>query len=110
VTVLRIGDVSGIGRRISQRERGVQQGKRERCAHERTDLHGRLLKNFYCALVAVTTATEVGVATPVMGGGVTGGGVFPDGGGVDALELLPPQPLLNVTKAMSIIATRSSRP
>jgi hypothetical protein len=47
------------------------------------------------ALVAVTTATEDGVATPSTGagagGGVTGGGVLPDGGGVEALEP-PPQP------------------
>jgi hypothetical protein len=67
----------------------------------------------YCALVAVTTATDVGVATPTTGagvGGVTGGGVLPEGGGTEAAGELPPHPLLNMTKAMIIIATNSSRP
>jgi hypothetical protein len=47
------------------------------------------------AFVAVTTATDDGVATPSMGaggGGITGGGVPPDGG-VD-VEPLPPQPAI----------------
>jgi hypothetical protein len=47
----------------------------------------------YCALVAVTTATEVGVATPSTGAGEGGVGVPPDGGGgVGALADEPPPP------------------
>jgi hypothetical protein len=66
----------------------------------------------YCALVAVTTATDVGVATPSMaagGGGVTGGGFPPDGGGADAAVELPPQPVLKHTIEARSIAMSSSR-
>ena len=64
----------------------------------------------YCALVAVTTATEVGVATPSMaagggGAGGAGGGELPDGGATAAVELLPPQPLITAKTATSIIAS-----
>jgi hypothetical protein len=64
----------------------------------------------YCALVAVTTDTDVGVATPSIaagGGGVTGGGVLP-AGGIGAPEL-PPHPAVSITNAMSIAATNKSR-
>jgi hypothetical protein len=66
-------------------------------------------------LVAVTTATEVGVATPSMGAagggaGGAGGGELPDGGATDADELLPPQPLSRAKTATNIIAMSSSRP
>jgi hypothetical protein len=53
------------------------------------------------AFVAVTTATDDGVAMPSMGagaGGVTGGGVSPDGGGVDAALPPPPQPAIATNK------------
>jgi hypothetical protein len=71
--------------------------------------------NVYCALVAVTTATEAGVATPSTGAGGggaggAGGGELPEGGEPDAGELLPPHPLNTVKIATSIIAARSSRP
>jgi hypothetical protein len=49
----------------------------------------------------VTTATEDGVAMPSMGagaGGVTGGGVLPAGGGVDAALPPPPQPEIATNK------------
>jgi hypothetical protein len=65
-----------------------------------------LLKNVYCALVAVTTATDVGVATPSMG---AGGGVLPAGGGTEADELLPPHPVLSTTIETSSIAMSRSR-
>jgi len=52
----------------------------------------------YCALVAVTTATDEGVATPSIGAGAGGfgwlGGLFPPGGGVDAALPPPPQPAM----------------
>jgi hypothetical protein len=68
----------------------------------------------YCALVAVTTATDVGVATPSMGGGgggggVTGGGLPLEGGGTDAAAELPPHPLLKHTIETRSIAMSSSR-
>ena len=73
-----------------------------------------MLLNFYCALVAVTTATEVGVATPSIaagggGGGGTSGGLLPDGGGTEADEL-PPHPVVDATNATNINATSNSRP
>ncbi len=46
-------------------------------------------------MVAVTTATEDGVATPSMGpgaGGVTGGGLLPAGGGADVELASAPHP------------------
>jgi hypothetical protein len=77
-------------------------------------MNGSERKWIYCALVAVTTATEVGVATPSMGaggggGGVTGGGLSPEGGGGDASEELPPHPVLSKTIETRSIATSSSR-
>jgi hypothetical protein len=48
----------------------------------------------YCAFVAVTTATDDGVATPSMGAGAGGVGSLPVGGGVDAVEPPPPQPAI----------------
>src|SRR6185436_1452739 len=67
----------------------------------------------YCAFVAVTTATEVGVATPSTGGGGAGGsttgGLFPDGGSGAAAEEPPPHPDVRATNAMSNIAENSSR-
>ena len=73
-----------------------------------------MLREIYCALVAVTTATEEGVATPSIGAGGggaggAGGGELPDGGGADE-ELLPPHPLSTAKSATSIIAMSSSRP
>src|SRR6185295_11629393 len=64
----------------------------------------------YCALVAVTTATEVGVATPSMaaGAGGAGGGALPPGGGV-LDEPPPPHADATTTKAMSSIAAKTSR-
>jgi hypothetical protein len=66
------------------------------------------------AFVAVTTATEVGVATPSTGagggggGGITGG-LFPPGGSGAAADELPPHPAVSATNAMSNIAANSSR-
>jgi hypothetical protein len=59
-------------------------------------------------LVAVTTATEDGVATPSTGagGGVTGGGVPPDGGGVDEALPLPPQPASATNKRQEDVMSR----
>jgi hypothetical protein len=51
------------------------------------------LREIYCAFVAVTTATEEGMATPstgVLSGGITGGGLLFTGGG--EASLLAPQP------------------
>ena len=74
-----------------------------------------MLLSDYCALVAVTTATDVGVATPSIaagggggGGGGTTGGLLPDGGGGEADEL--PHPVVDATHAMNINATSNSRP
>jgi hypothetical protein len=65
----------------------------------------------YCVFVAVTTATEVGVATPSMVAGVCGPGGFrpPPGGGVDAELEPPPQPLARTTQAMANIAKSHAR-
>jgi hypothetical protein len=75
------------------------------------DFHEMLRKEIvYCALVAVTTATDVGVATPSMGaagGGVSGGGLLPEGGGASAE--LPPHPVLKLTIETRSMATSSSR-
>jgi hypothetical protein len=62
------------------------------------------------AFVAVTTATDDGVATPSIGagaGGVTGGGVSPEGGGVDAV-LPPPQPE-SANRKMQEVVTNNER-
>src|SRR5687768_5691183 len=83
----------------------------------RADYHGKLRGEVrYCAFVAVTTATDVGVATPSIaagggggGGGGAGGGESPEGGGTGAVEPLPPHPLVRTTKAMSMSATNNSR-
>jgi hypothetical protein len=66
---------------------------------------------FHCALVAVTTATDVGVAMPSTGAGAGGvtGGLFPEGGSGAAEEDPPPQPEVRTTNAMSNIAMNSSR-
>ena len=62
------------------------------------------------AFVAVTTATEVGVATPSTGaGGGTTGGLSPAGGSGAAEDEPPPHPAVKATNAMSSIAANSSR-
>src|SRR6185295_11277319 len=107
VTVLRVGAVGRIRRRGGQRDRGL--GKRECYRDAQVVVHGSAPR--YCALVAVTTATDVGVATPstVAEDGGGGGGELPPGGGAFEEDPPPPHPDATTTNAMSNIATRISR-
>jgi hypothetical protein len=77
------------------------------------DFHVRLLD--YCALVAVTTATDVGVATPWMAPPEDDEEddeddelLLPTGGETPADELPPPHPEVRTTKAMRNIAASSA--
>jgi hypothetical protein len=65
------------------------------------------------ALVAVTTDTELGVATPVIvsgtgGVGTEGGGVFDDGGALEE-EPPPPQAAMRHKSAVKPAALRARR-
>jgi hypothetical protein len=69
----------------------------ERCERAKVRACHEGLRRIYDAFVAVTTATEDGVAMPSMGAGA-GGGLLPAGGGVDAALPPPPQPAIATNK------------